>query len=187
MFMYYVDLFVLSAVVFRVFNAFFVFKKNVSCTFNYWLCGCVLWVLTVLYWSIQLSHSVYGRRSCAKSVENSSHHSDTQSTKANSSGGLQADFNNAGPFAISRKVRRANVHLPSVTTAISRALLWRPVRLPADRFNNCRGHSSATHCTHDVIYCCGQFTYLNCRLMCLGCLGGFVLAVRNKFHKMLNV
>ena len=27
MFMYYVDLFVLSAVVFRVFNAFFVFKK----------------------------------------------------------------------------------------------------------------------------------------------------------------
>ena len=47
----------------------------------------------------------------------------TKSTKANSSGGLQADFNNAGPFAVSRKVHRAYVHLPSVTTAISRALL----------------------------------------------------------------
>ena len=62
-------------------------------------------------------------RSCAKSVKNSSHHSDTQSTKANSSGGLQADFNNAGPFAVSRKVHHANVHLPSITTAISRTLL----------------------------------------------------------------
>ena len=86
---------------------------------------------------------VYGRRSCAK-----------WRTAANSSGGLQADFNNAGPFAVSEKVHHANVHLPSITTAIglSRALLWRPVRLPADRFNNCRGDSSATHCTYDVVY-----------------------------------
>ena len=95
---------------------------------------------------------VYGRRSCAKSVENSRHHSDTQSTKANSSGGLQGDYNNAGPFAVCRKVHRANVHLGSITTAISRALLWWPVRFPADRFNNCRGHSSASHFTHDVVY-----------------------------------
>jgi len=66
-----------------------------------------------------------GRRSSAKSVENSSHHSesDTQSTKANSSGGLQADFNNAGPFAVSRKVHRANVHLPSITTVTCRGLV----------------------------------------------------------------
>ena len=65
---------------------------------------------------------VFVRRSCAKSVENSSHHSNTQSRKANSSGGLQADFNNAHPFAVSRKVHRANVHLPSIATAISRTV-----------------------------------------------------------------
>ena len=34
----------------------------------------------------------------------------------------------------------------------ARTLLWRPVRLPADRFNNCRGHSSASHSTQDVVY-----------------------------------
>ena len=72
--------------------------------------------------------------------------------KPTQSGGLQADLYNDGPFAVSRKVHRAYVHLPSVTIAISRALLWRPVRLPADRFNNCRGHSSASHCTQDVVY-----------------------------------
>ena len=69
--------------------------------------------------SCSATQPVYGRRSCAKSVENRGHHSDSQSTKANSSGGLQADFNKAGPFAVSRKVHRANVHLPSITTAIS--------------------------------------------------------------------
>jgi len=56
---------------------------------------------------------VYGRRSCAKSVENSSHHSDTQSAKANSSGGLQADFNNAGPFAVSR-IEHSNSRFESI-------------------------------------------------------------------------
>ena len=80
-----------------------------------------------------------------------SHHSDTKSTKANSSGGLQADFNNVGPFAVPKSTSCVR-SLASVTTAISRALLWRPVRLPADRFNNCRGHSSASHCTQDVVY-----------------------------------
>jgi len=43
--------------------------------------------------------------------------------KPTQSGGLQADLYNAGPFAVSRKVHRAYVHLPSVTTAIYRALL----------------------------------------------------------------
>ena len=33
--MYYVGLFALSAVVFRFFNVFFVFFKNVSCRFSY--------------------------------------------------------------------------------------------------------------------------------------------------------
>jgi len=40
--MYYVGLFVLSAVVFRVFYVFFRVSKNVSSTFSYWSCGCVL-------------------------------------------------------------------------------------------------------------------------------------------------
>ena len=77
-------------------------------------------------WFLQIGASVFAAplaqlfnqsmgRSCAKSVKNSSHHSDTQSTKANSYGGLQADFNNAGPFVTLPSHQR---HRPPVTACV---------------------------------------------------------------------
>jgi len=56
-------------------------------------------------------HNVNGRRSCASSVENSCHQSDTtKGLKACTSCRLQADINHAGPYDVSQKVHYAKVH-----------------------------------------------------------------------------
>jgi len=82
---------------------------------------------------------------CTDTMEAGVHPAGTWDADAETTGGLPADFHNAGAHSHDRENCSPMLHLPSIVVTSSYAAVQWEVRIPTDWLDHCCNHSSPQH------------------------------------------